>query len=131
MRKIKDVLRLKFEGKQPHQQIADALELSKGVVTKYVGLAVAAGLDWPAVSAMDEATLERRLLASPRPSDIYAQADFGRMHQELGRKAKLVAKKVTPEPPLAPNMAITTPPLTAALAKAAAARRDCAKRSAS
>jgi transposase len=86
MRKIKDVLRLKFEGKQPHQQIADALELSKGVVTKYVGLAVAAGLDWPAVSAMDEATLERRLLASPRPSDIYAQADFGRMHQELGRK---------------------------------------------
>lgn len=86
MRKIKDVLRLKFEGKQPHQQIADALELSKGVVTKYVGLAVAAGLDWPAVAAMDEATLERRLLASPRPSDIYAQADFGRMHQELGRK---------------------------------------------
>src|SRR5665213_990850 len=85
MRKIKDVLRLKFEGKQPHQQIADALGLSKGVVTKYIGLAVAAGLDWPAVGAMDEATLHRRLLASPRPSDIHAQADYGRMHQVLGR----------------------------------------------
>ena len=86
MRKLKDALRLKFEGRQSHQQIADALGISKGVVTKYVGLAVAAALDWQAVAAMDEATLERRLLASPRPSDTYAQADYGRIHQELGRK---------------------------------------------
>ena len=86
MRKLKDALRLKFEGGQSHQQIADALGISKGVVTKYVGLAVAAGLDWQAIAAMDEATLERRLLASPRPGDSYAQADYGRIHQELGRK---------------------------------------------
>ena len=86
MRKLKDALRLKFEGGQSHQQIAGALGLSKGVVTKYVGLAVAAALDWPAIAAMDEAALERRLLALPRPSDIYAQADYGRIHQELGRK---------------------------------------------
>jgi DNA-binding transcriptional regulator LsrR (DeoR family) len=44
MRKIKDVLRLKLDAKLSHQQIADALGLSKGVVTKYVGLAAAAGL---------------------------------------------------------------------------------------
>ncbi len=56
------------------------------MVTKYVGLAVAAGLNWKALEAMDEATLERRLLASPRPSDTYAQADYGRIHQELARK---------------------------------------------
>jgi len=86
MRKLKDALRLKLEGGQSHQQIAHALGLSKGVVTKYVGLAAAAALDWPAIAAMDEATLERRLLASPRPSDRYAQADYGRIHQELGRK---------------------------------------------
>ena len=86
MRKLKDALRLKFDGGQSHQQIADALGISKGVVTKYVGLAVAAGLDWQAIAAMDEATLERRLLASPRPGDSYAQADYGRIHQELGRK---------------------------------------------
>lgn len=86
MRKLKDALRLKFEAGQSHQQIAIALGISKGVVTKYVGLAVAAGLDAQAIAAMDEATLERRLLASPRPSDTYAQADYGRIHQELGRK---------------------------------------------
>ena len=56
MRKLKDALRLKLEGRQSHQQIADSLEISKGVVTKYVGLAGAARFDWPAVQAMDEAT---------------------------------------------------------------------------
>jgi transposase len=86
MRKIKDALRLKFEGRQSHQQIADALGLSKGVVTKYVGLAVVAGLDWAAISTMDEATLDRRLQPLARPGTVYAQTDFGRIHQELGRK---------------------------------------------
>ena len=72
MRKLKDALRLKLEGGQSHQQIATALSISKGVVTKYVGLAMAASLDWPAISAMDEAALERQLLSAPRPSAVYA-----------------------------------------------------------
>jgi transposase len=91
MRKLKDALRLKFEGGQSHQQIANALGISKGVVTKYVGLAVAARLDWPAIAEMDEASLERRLLPAPRPSDLYAQADYGRIHQELRRKGMTLA----------------------------------------
>ena len=91
MRKLKDALRLKLEGGQSHQQIATVLGISKGVVTKYVGLAIAAGLDWPAISAMDEAALERRLLSAPRPSDVYAQADYGRIHQELRRKGMTLA----------------------------------------
>ena len=70
MRKLKDALRLKFEGGLSHLQIATALGLSKGVVTKYVGLAVAAGLDAALLAALDEAGLERRLLASPRLSDF-------------------------------------------------------------
>jgi transposase len=86
MRKLKDALRLKFDGGQSNQQIATVLGISKGVITKYVGLAVAAGLDWPSITAMDEATLECRLLASPRPSDTYAQPDYGRIHQELARE---------------------------------------------
>ena len=91
MRKLKDALRLKLEGGQSHQQIANALGISKGVITKYVGLAVAARLDWPAIAEMDEAGLERRLLPAPRPSDLYAQADYGRIHQELRRKGMTLA----------------------------------------
>jgi response regulator of citrate/malate metabolism len=44
MRKIKDVLRLKLDARLSHEQIAGSLGLSKGVVTKYVGLAAAADL---------------------------------------------------------------------------------------
>lgn len=86
MRKMKEVLRLKLDGQLSHQQIAAALGISKGVVTKYVGLAAAAGLDWPQVRDMNEVALERRLLVAPeRPRD-HVQPDYGRLHQELRRK---------------------------------------------
>ena len=86
MRKLKDALRLKLEGGQSHQDIATALGLSKGVVTKYVGLASAAGLDWAAIAALDEAELERCLHGARTPVLSYAPTDFGRIHQELRRK---------------------------------------------
>ena len=66
MRKIKDVLRLKLDARLSHEQIAAALKISKGAVAKYAGLASAAGLDWAAISELDEAQLERRLLSKPR-----------------------------------------------------------------
>jgi transposase len=86
MRNIKDVLRLKLDAKLSHEQIAAALDISKGVVTKYVALAAAAGLDWPAVQTCDEVTLERRLLVAPERPRAHVQPDFGRLHQELQRK---------------------------------------------
>jgi transposase len=86
MRKIKDVLRLKLDAKLSHEQIAGALGISKGVVTKYVGLAAVAGLDWPAVQDADEITLERRLLVAPQKPRNHVQPDYGRVHQELRRK---------------------------------------------
>jgi transposase len=63
-----------------------ALGISKGVVSKYVGLAAAAGLDWPAVRDVDEAALERRLLASPEKPRDHVQPDYGHLHHELRRK---------------------------------------------
>src|ERR1700688_3913557 len=86
MRKIKEVLRLKLDASLSHEQIAAALHLSKGVVTKYVGLAAAAGLDWPALQLLDDVTLERRLLVGPEKPRHHVQPDFGRIHQELRRK---------------------------------------------
>ena len=86
MRKIKDVMRLKLDAKLSHQQIAAALGISKGVVTKYVGLAAVAGLNWASVQEADETELERRLFVTPeRPRD-HVQPDYGRLHQELRRK---------------------------------------------
>jgi len=64
MRKIKDVLRLKFEACLSHRQIAAATGLSKAAVTKYLARAAEAGLGWPLPAVLDEAALERRLFPS-------------------------------------------------------------------
>ena len=55
MPSIKDVLRLKYGGKLSHERIASALGISKGVVTRYAGLASGAGLTWEQVHPVDEA----------------------------------------------------------------------------
>jgi transcriptional regulator with XRE-family HTH domain len=57
MRKIKEVLRLKFEAGLSHERIAAAVGVSKGAVTKYVQRAVAAGLGWPLAPERDDAAL--------------------------------------------------------------------------
>ena len=68
---IKDVIRLKWEAKLAHEQIAAALKVSKGVVAKYVGLAAAAGLDWETVREWDERQLVARLL--PRSASAHGR----------------------------------------------------------
>jgi hypothetical protein len=92
MRKLKDVLRLKLVGGQSHQEIATALGIAKGSVTKYTGLAASAGLDWGAIDAMSETDLEHRLFGSSFAS-TFARPDYGRMHQELRRKGVTGAGK--------------------------------------
>ena len=86
MRKIRDVLRLKLEAKLSHQQIAAALDISKGVVTKYVALVKAANLDWAQIQLLDDTALHNRLLAIPQRISAFVQPDYGRIHQELRRK---------------------------------------------
>ena len=83
---IKDVIRLKWEGKLSHEQIAAALAVSKGAVTKYVGLAAAASLDWETVREWDERQLLARLLPRSPSATPYVEPVWGRIHQELNRK---------------------------------------------
>ena len=66
MRNIKECLRLKFEAGLSHEKIARALQLSKGVVSKYVLAASRTGLDWPVLAALDEAALAVALLPAPK-----------------------------------------------------------------
>ena len=87
MRKIKEVLRLKFEAGLSHERIAAATGLSKGAVAKYVRRAIAAGVAWPLAPEMDDAGLEAKLFpAAPARVVAHAQPDFGHIHQELKRK---------------------------------------------
>ena len=86
MRNIKDVLRLKYVGKLSHERIAVALGVSKGVVTKYAGLANAAGLTWEQVQPLDETQLHNRLINSAPAESAFVLPDYGLIHQELRRK---------------------------------------------
>lgn len=86
MRNIKDILRLKYVGKLSHERIAVALGISKGVVTKYAGLASAAGLSWELVEPLDETRLHNRLVTTTAPPGTFILPDYGVIHQELRRK---------------------------------------------
>ena len=66
MRKIKDVLRLKFEAGLSHERIAIAVGVSKGAVNKYLKRAAQAGIVWPLDALLDESALAGCCLPRPR-----------------------------------------------------------------
>lgn len=80
-------MHLKLDSKLSHQQIADALGISKGVVTKYVGLAVTAGLNWSAVQAASDTELDHRLYVLQECPRDHVQPDYALLHYELRRKS--------------------------------------------
>ena len=87
MRKIKEVIRLKFGANLSHQRIAAATGVSKGAVTKYLQRAGTAGLGWPLPEAMDDAQLEALLFPRGPPLVTrHAEPDFAHLYQELKRR---------------------------------------------
>jgi transposase len=88
MRKIKEVLRLRFECKLSFDEISRALKISKGVAAKYVYLAQKQHLGWPQIAPLDEVQLQNLLLptkAQTRTTD-YVPPNFALVHQELKSK---------------------------------------------
>ncbi len=86
MRKIKEVLRLKFDADLSCRQIAASLKLSVGVISKYTKAAEEAGLSWPLPEGMNDSTLEARLFPPAKPVREHAMPDCAHIHQELKRK---------------------------------------------
>lgn len=88
MQKLKDVLRLRYGAELSMRQIAASLQLSTGVVSKYISRAQAAGLGWPLPDGLSEAELARQL--QPRRAVGLVQAatepDFTAIREELGNK---------------------------------------------
>jgi len=86
MRKIKEVLRLKFEVRLSHERIAAASGLSKGAVSKYVRRAIHKSLSWPLPEDLDDNALERLLFPQVVQREHFVHADYAYVHQELKRK---------------------------------------------
>ena len=87
MRKVKECLRLKWSCGLSHAQIAKALGLSKGVVTKYAQLAQTAGLDWDKVSPLDETELQHLLTPGAKQKrGTRPLPDWASAHREMHKK---------------------------------------------
>lgn len=86
MHKIKDILRLHFEAQLSQHQIAASLQLSSGVVNKYLALARAAHIQWPLPEEMDEVKLRALLRPHTEKVSHHREPDYASIHQELKRK---------------------------------------------
>ena len=87
MRKIEEILRLKFEVGLPHRAIAKSCGVSSSTVSEYVTHAKAAGLSWPLPEGMTAEQLEARLYPEKGLSRRkILQPDWKYVHKEFKRK---------------------------------------------
>jgi transposase len=88
MRKIEEILRLKYEAGLKHRAIAQSCAISAGTVSEYIARAQAAGLSWPLPEGLSgeelEALLFPTLVAAGRE---IARPDWAAVHKELRRKS--------------------------------------------
>ena len=88
MRKIKEVLRLKYDCDLSNEAIASSCGVGRTTVREYLRRAHQAGLSWPLPEEMSDGDLER-LLFPPPPSIPGSQRpppDYTAIHRELRRK---------------------------------------------
>ncbi len=85
MRKIREVLRLKWGKGMSNRQIATSCGIGRPTVSEYLRRAGEAGLSWPLAGDLDEVRLEGLLF--PPPPDLPAQVrgipDWSLIHREL------------------------------------------------
>jgi len=89
MRKIRDVLRLRFEAGLSPQQVSVAVDLPRTTVRRYLAKAAEAGVEWPIPPELDDDQLERRLFGTrkaPAPKAVRRPVpDWQEVHREYKR----------------------------------------------
>src|SRR5258707_603462 len=92
MRKIKEVLRLRFELKMGQREIARACSISQSTVHEYLKAATAAGVSWPLPEGGEESRLEAVLFGKTPPAERKPQhvvPDFRSLQDQLQRHQHL------------------------------------------
>src|ERR1700731_2202005 len=94
MRKLREVLRLRFELKLGYQQIGRSCAIAASTVHKYLKRAEATGVTWPLPEDWDEARVEaavfpRRAPTVTEKNPARMQPDFAAVHEQL-RSSKYV-----------------------------------------
>src|ERR1017187_2950224 len=93
MRKIKDVLRLKYDGGFSNRQIAKSLHISRSAIAEYLARAAAANFTWPLPATLSEEELEGKLFRNPtilwEAPAVRTLPDFAHVHDELRNHQKV------------------------------------------
>ncbi|WPL10450.1 Transposase [Thiorhodovibrio litoralis] len=87
MRKIREVLRLRFEAGRSARQIGASVQVARSTIGEYERRFAASGLPWPLPESLSDAELERRLFppAPALPAHSRPIPDWASLHQELRR----------------------------------------------
>jgi len=88
MRKLREVMRLRFELHLGYQQIGRSCAIGVSTVCKYLKRAEAAGLTWPLPDGWDDARVDAALFPRSAPSacelrPVRSRPDFVSIHEQL------------------------------------------------
>jgi len=88
MRKIKEILRLKWSSGLSNRKIARSCALARSTVAEYLMRAQAAGLSWPLPAEWDDARLENLFFppVAYMPADQRPMPNWAEIHREYKRK---------------------------------------------
>ena len=88
MRKIREVLRLKWACELSNRAVATSCAIAPSTVWDYVHRATQAGLSWPLPEELTDENLEARLFATApgRRGERHPLPDWTALHRELRRK---------------------------------------------
>ena len=88
MKKIKEILRLKFESKLSHRAIARSLGVSASTVCQYTTAFLRKNLEWPLAPELDDNAIQELLESTPfaKPGRNLVSLDCVQIHQELKKK---------------------------------------------
>jgi transposase len=89
MRKIREVLRLKWQHELSNRKIAHSCSISHSTVRDYLHRARQAGLSWPLPADFDDGALEKLLFPPPGSMSVDGSRmpDMENIHRELKRKS--------------------------------------------
>jgi len=93
MRKIREVLRLKYACGVSDRVIARSVGIGRTAIAEYVRRAAVIGISWPIPEELDDTALERKLFAPAgyNPPRSKPLPDWGHVHAELRRRGVTLA----------------------------------------
>jgi transposase len=93
MRKVREVLRLKYACGASDRVIARSVGIGRTAVGEDIRRAAAVGITWPVPAELDDTALERKLFAPAgyNPPRAKPLPDWSRVHAELRRSGVTLA----------------------------------------